>query len=86
MIGAEVINPNAPSVMGVPAFWGELAALIQKKCIEGGLMIEKGGRHSCVLRFLPPLIITKAQIDDAMVIFTKAARAARAQITSQSKI
>jgi len=49
-------------------------------------MIEKGGRHSCVLRFLPPLIITKAQIDDALVIFTKAARAARAQITQQSKV
>jgi diaminobutyrate-2-oxoglutarate transaminase len=86
MIGVEIINPNEPLVQGVPAFWGELAALIQKKCIEGGLMIEKGGRHSCVLRFLPPLIITKAQIDDAMVIFTNAARTARSQITQQSKI
>jgi len=86
MIGVEIINPNEPLVMGVPAFWGELAALIQKKCIEGGLMIEKGGRHSCVLRFLPPLIITKAQLDDAIVIFTKAARTARSQITQQSKI
>jgi len=86
MIGVEIINPNAPRVMGVPAFWGELAALIQKKCIQNGLMIEKGGRHSCVLRFLPPLIITTQQIDEAMTLFVKSAKEARAQISAQSKI
>jgi len=86
MIGVEIINPNAPRVMGVPAHWGELAALIQKKCIQNGLMIEKGGRHSCVLRFLPPLIITIQQIDEAMTLFVKSAKEARAQISAQSKV
>jgi diaminobutyrate-2-oxoglutarate transaminase len=85
MIGIEVINPSLPPVAGVPAYWGELSALIQKKCIHYGLMIEKGGRFSCVLRFLPPLIITTQQLDDALEIFLKSCKEARSQISS-SKI
>jgi len=86
MIGIEVINPTLPSVLGFPAHWGELAALIQKKCIQNGLMIEKGGRFSCVLRFLPPLIISLEQLNDALSIFFKSSKEARAQILSSSKI
>jgi len=48
--------------------------------------LKKGGRFSCVLRFLPPLIITNEQIDEAMAIFTKSAKAAHSEITSQSKM
>jgi len=29
------------------------------------MIIEKGGRHGAVLRFLPPLIVSDAQIDQA---------------------
>jgi len=86
MIGAEIVNPNAKPVEGVPAPWGELAALIQSKCIELGLMIEKGGRFSCVLRFLPPLIITKPQIDEVISVFKNAAANAKNQIGSTSKL
>ena len=46
--------------------------MILSECIDNGLMIEKGGRHSCVLRFLPPLIITKEEIDQAVKIFSAA--------------
>jgi len=86
MIGVEIVNPTAKRVMGLPPQWGELAALIQKKCIENGLMIEKGGRYSSVLRFLPPLIITKEQINDALVIFRKSATNARLLINQTSKM
>jgi len=82
MIGVEIINPTLPPVMGVPAHWGDLAALIQKKCIQNGLMIEKGGRHSCVLRFLPPLIITLEQLDSALALFIKSAKDARSSIST----
>jgi len=82
MIGVEVINPSAKPVMGIAAPWGELAALIQRKCIDNGLMIEKGGRFSCVLRFLPPLIITKEQIDQVLIILKKAAKIARTEISA----
>jgi len=86
MIGAEIINPTAKPIQGVPAHWGELAAHIQKKCIQLGLMIEKGGRFSCVLRFLPPLIITKLQIDEVMTVFKKASLLSRTEITTLSKL
>jgi len=86
MIGTEIINPTANPIKGVPAPWGELAAHIQKKCIQLGLMIEKGGRFSCVLRFLPPLIITKLQIDEVMTVFKKASLLARTEITTLSKL
>jgi diaminobutyrate-2-oxoglutarate transaminase len=36
------------------------------------LIIEVGGRHSSVVRFLPPLIITAEQIDEVARIFAKA--------------
>jgi len=86
MIGVEIVNPDAKPIEGVPAPWGELAALVQSKCIELGLMIEKGGRFSCVLRFLPPLIITKPQIDEAISILKQAAANAKNQIGSTSKL
>jgi diaminobutyrate-2-oxoglutarate transaminase len=33
-----------------------LSALLQKKCFEAGLILERGGRHGCVLRLLPSLL------------------------------
>ncbi len=38
---------------------GELSALLQKKCFEAGLILERGGRHGCVLRLLPSLLIQR---------------------------
>jgi diaminobutyrate-2-oxoglutarate transaminase len=31
-----------------------------------------GGRHGAVVRFLPPLIITREQLDEVMAIFKEA--------------
>jgi len=86
MIGVEIVNIKARPIEGIPSYWTELAALIQRKCIDLGLMIEKGGRFSCVLRFLPPLIITKPQIDEVMVVFKKAANLASTEINASSKL
>ena len=43
---------------------------VEKKCIENGMLIVGAGEK--VVRFVPPLIITKEQIDEAMVILRKA--------------
>lgn len=40
------------------------------KCIEGGLLLVGAG--ASVIRFVPPLIVTKEQIDDAMSILENA--------------
>ncbi|WP_406413535.1 diaminobutyrate--2-oxoglutarate transaminase family protein [Streptomyces sp. NBC_01614] len=39
----------------------ELAAAIQQECLRRGLIVELGGRHSSVVRLLPPLTISDEQ-------------------------
>ncbi|TKT10220.1 diaminobutyrate--2-oxoglutarate transaminase family protein [Streptomyces galbus] len=48
--------PRAPR----PAAPG-LAAAIRRECLRRGLIVELGGRHSSVVRLLPPLTITDEQ-------------------------
>lgn len=42
---------------------------IRKHCFENGLLFEVGGHYNNVIRFLPPLIINKTIIDNAIEIF-----------------
>ena len=51
---------------------GRLAYAIKMRCFENGLIIETGGRHSAVLRFLPPLVITDDEIERVGSLFTSA--------------
>ncbi|GGX59793.1 diaminobutyrate--2-oxoglutarate transaminase family protein [Streptomyces hiroshimensis] len=39
------------------------AAAVQRECLRRGLIVELGGRHSCVVRLLPPLTITDEQTE-----------------------
>lgn len=64
MIGLEIVKPNeAQDHMGCYPADGELSALLQKKCFENGLILERGGRNGCVLRLLPSLLITNAELE-----------------------
>jgi diaminobutyrate-2-oxoglutarate transaminase len=49
--GAYRARPAAP----------ELAAAVQRECLRRGLIVELGGRHSSVVRLLPPLTISDEQ-------------------------
>ena len=51
MWGIELANP----VTGHPA--GDLARAVQGEALRRGLILECGGRHDCVVRLLPPLIV-----------------------------
>jgi diaminobutyrate-2-oxoglutarate transaminase len=42
-------------------------------------MLETGGRHGAVLRFLPPLIIDEAEVGDALDRFESAVERASAR-------
>jgi diaminobutyrate-2-oxoglutarate transaminase len=53
-----------------------LAPRLQRECLRRGLILELGGRHGAVVRFLPPLIITAEQIDDVAARFGRALAAA----------
>ncbi|MGW2649157.1 diaminobutyrate--2-oxoglutarate transaminase family protein [Streptomyces sp. NPDC001393] len=39
----------------------ELAGAVQRECLQRGLIVELGGRHSAVVRLLPPLTISEEQ-------------------------
>ncbi|MFF7729127.1 diaminobutyrate--2-oxoglutarate transaminase family protein [Streptomyces sp. NPDC008001] len=39
------------------------AAAVQRECLRRGLIVELSGRHSCVVRLLPPLTITDEQAE-----------------------
>jgi diaminobutyrate-2-oxoglutarate transaminase len=77
MLGVEMVDPEGrPDVLGRFPQNGALASTIQRQCLQRGLIIEVGGRHSSVIRFLPPLIVTAAQIDQIAEIFSAAVSAA----------
>jgi len=61
MIGVEITKPPAQQRAGQAD--GALAHAIKLNCFDNGLMMETGGRHGAVLRFLPPLTITEQEVD-----------------------
>ncbi|HEX5656172.1 MAG TPA: diaminobutyrate--2-oxoglutarate transaminase [Polyangiales bacterium] len=70
MIGVEIVNAAAArDALGSHPAHAGLASALQTECLRRGLIIELGGRHGSVVRFLPPLVITAAQIDEVAQIF-----------------
>ncbi|GLX54098.1 hypothetical protein Shyhy01_70470 [Streptomyces hygroscopicus subsp. hygroscopicus] len=53
-------TPPGPAPAPRPAA-PELARAVQRECLRRGLIVELGGRHSCVVRLLPPLTISDEQ-------------------------
>lgn len=70
MIGIEIVNPSEQTdCLGHYPQFEKLALKIQERCFKNGLIIEVGGRHSAVMRFLPPLTITESETEDVLNIF-----------------
>jgi diaminobutyrate-2-oxoglutarate transaminase len=63
MLGMEIVDPTGPCTAGAYPTHGRLASALQLACLRRGLIIELGGRDGSTMRFLPPLIITEAEID-----------------------
>jgi len=79
MLGVEFVDPaGTPDALGHPPPDGGLARRVQSECLGRGLIIEMGGRHGAVARFLSPLIVTPADVDAICAIFAAACRAAAA--------
>jgi len=66
MIGMELVQDETLT----PA--SAQAEAIRDACLRDGLLIGLGGVDGNVLRFQPPLVISKKQIDQAIDIFSKA--------------
>ncbi len=67
MIGVEFCQSD-----GTPD--GALVERILKACQEKGLLLLSSGGYKNVIRLMPPLIVTRAQMDDALAIFEAALR------------
>ncbi|WP_134703826.1 aspartate aminotransferase family protein [Ammoniphilus sp. YIM 78166] len=86
MIGVEIVNKEKPADhLGSYPAYPELASSIQKECFKRGLILELGGRHGSVVRFLPPLIVTPAQVDTISEIFCEAVKEAEASVGNSQK-
>jgi diaminobutyrate-2-oxoglutarate transaminase len=64
MIGVELVRDRETKEP-----WPELAAELRSSCCERGLIIEVGGHHSNVARFLPPLVISRTLLLRGLEIF-----------------
>lgn len=72
MLGVEFVDPHGIlDQMGSLPVSGEIAALVQKKCFENKLVMEKGGRNGSVMRCLCALNITKQDLSLGLDIFEK---------------
>ena len=77
MLGVELVDPTGSGdALGHPPACRTLAPKVQRECLRRGLILELGGRHGAVVRFLPPLIISAEQIDEVAGRFAEAVHAA----------
>lgn len=84
MLGVEIVDPEKSSKNKTHPTFPQLAKAIQQRCFTNGLILELGGRDGCTIRFLPPLIITKNEIDQVADIFLKAVTTALQDIGRSS--
>jgi diaminobutyrate-2-oxoglutarate transaminase len=63
MIGLEIVDPRRTDRLGRPVGDAAAAARIQRECLDRGIILELGGRNGAVVRLLPPLIVTAAEVD-----------------------
>ena len=70
MIGIQLCDPSVENGLRADA----LCRRIKRHCFEHGVIVESGGRADSVLRLLPPLVITDAQIDRVVDVLRGAFR------------
>ena len=81
MMGIELVHPGTSDHTGVPLPNGELAIATQKRAFhQNKLIVEKGGRHGAVMRFLPPLTIEQGELEHGVDLFEKSLRDAAAEM------
>jgi len=79
MVGTEFTDPSS----GKPA--GDVAAAVRSSCIEKNLLLLSCGTYENVIRWIPPLVVTKEQIDEAVSIFEQAVKDATGYVSSEDE-
>jgi 4-aminobutyrate aminotransferase len=68
MVGAEFTSPD-----GKPDT--RMAKAVQATCLENGLILLTCGSYANVIRWIPPLVVTQDQLDEALEVFAHAVAA-----------
>ncbi len=77
MLGVELVELDAdPDAYGCRPPAADLAEAVRTECFERGLIVELGGRAGGTVRFLPPLIVERSEIDEICEIFAEGLEAA----------
>ena len=66
MIGVELVKDAEKTPAGAEA------EAVREACFQKGMLIGVGGVYGNVVRFQPPLVITKEELDKALAIFAEA--------------
>jgi diaminobutyrate-2-oxoglutarate transaminase len=75
MLGVDIVDPDAAADRrGTRPPSALRARRLQRACFEEGLIVEVGGANVNVIRFLPPLTITAAEVDIISELFARALR------------
>ncbi|MGB7337888.1 MAG: aminotransferase class III-fold pyridoxal phosphate-dependent enzyme [Phototrophicaceae bacterium] len=67
MVGVEFSVPDSNGKADK-----DTAKMVAKACLDQNLLLLTCGTFENVIRFIPPLIVTETQIDDALMIFENA--------------
>jgi diaminobutyrate-2-oxoglutarate transaminase len=67
MIGVELVRDRDTREP-----WPQLAGEVRRGCAQKGLIVEVGGHFGNVVRFLPPLVITRELLTRGLEIFVEA--------------
>ena len=70
-VGAEMVDEG-----GRPS--AEVAAEIRRRCMERGVLVWGGGRDDHVVRLMPPLVVTREQVETGLDIVCDAVEAVTA--------
>lgn len=65
MVGVEFTSLDGRPAAGI-------AARVQAECLQRNLLLLTCGSYSNVIRWIPPLVVTAEQIDEALTIFNQA--------------
>jgi diaminobutyrate-2-oxoglutarate transaminase len=75
MLGMKIVAPEVVDAKGLASPDHDRAARIQQEAFKRKLIIELGGRNGSVLRFIPPIIVTEAQVDQIAEIIDQSCAA-----------
>ena len=73
-----ILDARGVGLMVALEFAGAREAMqVLQGCLARGLLLYSGGRHGQVVRMIPPLCVSSAEVDEALAVVEEALQAVR---------